>query len=135
AKRGYEVTAVDMSDVAIERLRRAAASEGVLDRIEPALADAMDYDLEPQAYDLALCFRFFFPELAGKLASSLKHGGMLLCKVFTSEQLRYRPDWPADRVVAPGSLPGFFPELETIVHEESSRPEDAYAVLLARRPE
>ncbi len=133
AKRGYQVDAVDMSDVAVERLRRAADSEGVLDHLHLMLKDMRTLKLEPEKYDLVICFRFFFADLAPRLIEALKPGGALLCRAFTTGHLRHNPDWPADRCVAPGELQRLFSALESESYEETDGQDEAYALLVGRK--
>jgi len=52
AERGWRVTAVDYSDVAIGKARDLAAARGV--SIEAEVADVTTYEPEPGAYDLVL---------------------------------------------------------------------------------
>ena len=133
-KRGYEVHALDMSDVAIESLRRAASSECVLERLEIELSDLREKEFEREAYDLIVCFRFFIADLAPRLVAALKPGGSLLCKVFTTTHLQTHPHWPKERVVAPGELPTLFSELDSVAYEESTVPENACAIFLGNKP-
>ncbi len=134
AKRGYHVDVLDMSDVAIETLRRAGDAEGVSGRLELIRSDARDASLPRETYDLVICFRFFFPNLAGRLIDTLKPGGVLISRAFTTRHLRYKPDWPMDRCVAPGELPGLFAELESMTYEEADGPNEAFALFLGRKP-
>ena len=134
-KRGYRVHAMDMSDVALERLRRAASSEGVLEKLEIELADIREKELEQDTYDLIVCFRFFISDLAPRLVAALKPGGTLLSKVFTTAHLQAHPNWPKERVVAPGELPSLFAGLDSVAYEESTTPANACALFIGKKPE
>ena len=80
AKKGWQVTAVDISAVTIEKGKRLAAEHGV--NIEFVVAEAATY--QPQlAYDLITCFyiQMFPPQRANMLANmskTLAPGGTLL---------------------------------------------------------
>ena len=50
AERGWEVTGVDFSDVALAKAAELAASRGV--EVEWVVADVLEYEPEPHAYDL-----------------------------------------------------------------------------------
>src|SRR5919199_6185763 len=52
AGRGWRVTAVDLSEVALERGARAAAERGLADRVEWRQADLTQQPPEPGTYDL-----------------------------------------------------------------------------------
>ena len=71
AKRGWQVTAVDYSGVAIEKGKRLATEQGA--NLEFIVADASTY--QPQGlYDLIMCFyiQLFPPKRVNMLNSSLK---------------------------------------------------------------
>ena len=80
AKKGWQVTAVDYSEVAIERGKRLAAEQGV--NVEFVVAEASTY--QPQRnYDLITCFyiQMFPSQRANMLANvskTLAPGGTLL---------------------------------------------------------
>ena len=50
AERGWEVTGVDFSDVALAKAAELAASRGV--EVDWVVADVLEYEPEPHAYDL-----------------------------------------------------------------------------------
>ncbi len=60
AERGWEMTAVDFSEVAIEKGRRLAQSRGA--RVEWVVADLATYELFPDFYDLVLVCYLQIPE-------------------------------------------------------------------------
>ncbi|SCF04467.1 Methyltransferase domain-containing protein [Micromonospora viridifaciens] len=81
AERGWRVTAVDFSPVAVERGRELAARRGV--PVEWRVADVTAYRSVPGSYDLVLISYLHLPaaDLAGVLASArraLRPGGALV---------------------------------------------------------
>jgi SAM-dependent methyltransferase len=81
AQHGWQVTAVDFSDVAIERAAGLAVARGV--EIDLLLADLNQYRPEPGAYDLVLVLYLHLPptERAKVLAGAveaLAPGGTIL---------------------------------------------------------
>lgn len=81
ARRGWQVTAVDFSSVAVENGRRMAEQEGV--SIVWYLADLADYLPEQEAFDLVCLFylhvpRELFRKILIKAAGALRPGGTLL---------------------------------------------------------
>ncbi|WP_020613043.1 class I SAM-dependent methyltransferase [Sediminispirochaeta bajacaliforniensis] len=81
ASRGWEVTAVDFSDVAIEAGKAMAAEAGL--SIHGVIADVRSYDPEPQSFDLVtICYFHPGTELLAlvlqKAQKALKHEGTLL---------------------------------------------------------
>lgn len=68
AERGWEVTAVDFSDVALEKARRLASGRGV--DVEWVLADVLDYAPEPAAFALVAVLYLQIP--ADDLARAIR---------------------------------------------------------------
>ncbi len=137
AKRGYEVSAVDLSDVALERLRRAARAEGVLHRIHLQHGDVKTLPLETDAFDVVLVFRFLARQVCPKLYTALKPGGVLLYQTYTTAHRRFHPGFREEFCLKPGELRALFGDLEERFYEEVEDPERrvAYATFLGRRPD
>lgn len=82
AQRGWRVTAVDFSSVALEKGRRLARNRGV--RVDWVLADLRAYRPEPAAYDLVLvAYLHLLPAeraavLHGAAAALAPHGTLLV---------------------------------------------------------
>ena len=131
AKRGYRVDAIDLSDVAIERLRMAASSEGVSDNVHLVLADVEAHPFEVDTYDLVVCFRFLSRTTVAKMHTALKPGGVLLYQTFTTNLWRLRPERSEDHLLEPGELPALFSDLvELYFHEDS---ETGVATFIGRK--
>jgi SAM-dependent methyltransferase len=82
AERGWSVTGVDFSQVAIEKAReRAAGAEGR--RLEFVCADLLDYEPEPGAFDLVLVMYLQLTSnelhvVLGRAVQALAPGGTFL---------------------------------------------------------
>ena len=81
AERGWKVTAVDFSTVALEQARALAAERGV--DVEWVQADVLSFQPEPRAYDLVVFFYLQLPAderrvALGHAASAVAPGGTLL---------------------------------------------------------
>jgi SAM-dependent methyltransferase len=134
AEHGWNVTAVDGSQVAIEILRQRAAERGL--QIETCVADleAGAYRIEPSSWDLiAICYylqrALFEPAKRGVVP-----GGVVLAIVHIPE-----PGEEPTRFSAPrGELASYFQGWE-ILHSYEGQPRDAahrrsVAEIVARRP-
>lgn len=80
AELGYEVVAVDVSDVAIGEMARAAADRGL--RVD---ARALDLEREPLPagpYDVVVCMSYLQRDLFERLAGALAPGGVVLYETF-----------------------------------------------------
>ncbi|MGB0572153.1 MAG: class I SAM-dependent methyltransferase [Alphaproteobacteria bacterium] len=92
AKRGLNVTNVDAFLVGVEKATQLAASRGVSINAENAYL--RDWVVPVGAFDLVmLAFLHVRPddctELHHRIASTLKHGGLLLLEGFTPDHLGY----------------------------------------------
>jgi tellurite methyltransferase len=78
ASRGWRVNVVDISEVAIGRLRQTALQLDLpLDLFAMA---ATEYQFEPAQFDLIVLFYHLDRSLCEKMMSALKPGGFLICK-------------------------------------------------------
>jgi SAM-dependent methyltransferase len=82
ARRGLAVTALDISPVALDKLRAQADAEGFAARLSAVEAD-LDDGLPPLAPGLALvtCIDFYAPAVMAQARELLAPGGMLLLQV------------------------------------------------------
>lgn len=98
AEAGFDVTAFDISPVAVEKARALAARRGV--KLELLVADAARWSFEPDAFDavVAIFIQFAGPELRAALFEgfqrTLRPGGVLLIEGYGERQLRYRTGGP-----------------------------------------
>jgi len=130
AEHGFEVVALDASQIAIGSLRAAAVERGVADRIDAHVAD-LDDGL-PQGsdgrYDLVICQRFRDPRLFRQLAAAVAPGGVLVITVLSQVGAAD----PGPFHAPPGDLLAGFGAsgLEIVRHTEG----DGEATLVGRRP-
>ena len=85
ARQGFEVTALDVSDVAINGLVAAATSSGLADRIDARTVDldqGLPTDLED--LDLVVCQRFRDRALYRPMTDRLCTGGLAVVTVLSS---------------------------------------------------
>jgi SAM-dependent methyltransferase len=129
ARRGLEVTAVDISPVALDKLRARAAAGGFAGRIDPVEAD-LDDGLPPLAPGLALvtCVDFYAPEVIAQARALLAPGGMLLVQL-----LLQSPGGDSPHRAAPGEALGFAAGLRLHFYREGMLEGRALAQLLAQR--
>ena len=83
AQHGWRVTAVDFSDVALDRGRQRAEAEGVAGAVEWVCADLVDFDPGGATYDLVLMMFVHLrpPErrrLLQRSAATLAPGGLVV---------------------------------------------------------
>jgi SAM-dependent methyltransferase len=100
AERGWDVTAVDMSRVGLEKAEVLAAERGV--RIQPVVADLNTYTVEPEAWDvITLIWLHMPPDLREHVhsmaAQGLRRGGAVVLEAYTPDQREYGTGGPSDR--------------------------------------
>lgn len=129
AQRGLHVTAVDISGVALDKLRARAAAEGLTDRLSVIEAD-LDDGLPPLApgLDLVTCIDFHAPRIVAQARALLAPGGMLLVQV-----LLQTPGGPSPHRAAPGEALTFAAGLRVHFYREGVIGGRALAQLLAQR--
>lgn len=99
AEQGLDVTATELSPVAIEKAAALAASRGV--KVDFALADALNWIYPDEAFDLvvAVFIQFAAPDeraaLFDRLQRTLRPGGRIVLQGYTPKQLEYRTGGPS----------------------------------------
>lgn len=145
ASLGWEVTAVDFSDVAIEKARRRAAEAGL--EVAFVCADLLDFEPEEGVHDLVvvLYLHFTAPErriILPRAARALAPGGVLVVIGHDSTNLGDGVGGPTDPAVlfTPAEIADELPGLEIEKAERVLRDvegEDRPAIdalVRARRP-
>lgn len=143
ASRGWAVTAVDFSAVALERARRAAAEAGVA--VDWVLADLVEWRPAPRSFDLVAVLFLHLPQaerdpVYAAAADAVAPGGRLLVVGHDRSNLTAGAGGPQDPEVLftppeiAGPLVGF--ELETadtVTRDLGDGRQAIDAVVLARR--
>jgi len=116
ASRGWQVSVVELSDVAIGKLSQAALELNV--NVDLIAGDAAEYNFEPAHFDLIVLFYHLDRSLFPRIVSALKPGGLLICKMSlrwdSDERLTTASANPLHR----NELPSLVPELDVLHHEE-----------------
>jgi SAM-dependent methyltransferase len=116
AERGWQVSAVDVSEVALGKLGQAA---GQLNLNVTLLAlDAAEYTFEPAGFDLIVLFYHLDRTLFPKIVSALNPGGLFICKMavqWGSDSAQAKDNF---RPLVKNELLSLVPELHVIDHHE-----------------
>ena len=102
AEHGWHVTAVDFSEVGLEKGKRLAGARGV--RVAWIAADLLEYEPVPQAFELALLFYLQVPApqrtaIVAKAASALAAGGLMILVGHDSSNVALGHGGPRDPAV------------------------------------
>ena len=131
AERGWLVTLMDISDVALKQARRHAEERDV--HILAEQIDLTEAQLPAAAFDLVLVFFYLERSLLPQIAEALRPGGILIYKTYTREQLKMvgGPTHPM-HLLEPNELQGAFSQLR-ILHYVETIEDKAVAELVARK--
>jgi SAM-dependent methyltransferase len=133
ARRGLDVTLVDVSDVALERAARAAAAERL--PLATIRADLARDPLPPGAWDLIVCIAFLHRPLFGAFPRALAPGGLLVFEHPTRSNLLRFPRPGRRHLLEDHELPRLVVGLEILRYEEGWLDRGRHdARLVARRP-
>lgn len=92
AEKGWAVTAVDFSEVAVERGRHWADRRGL--EVDFRVSDVTEFDPEPESYDLVIVFYMQLPKDAvrnvlGRAVGAVAKGGTLLVVAHDLDNLEH----------------------------------------------
>ena len=133
AKRNWQVTVVDISEVAIRKLNQKARQLDLT--LELFALDAMEYEFEPTHFDLIVLYYHFDRDICPKILSALKPGGFLICKC----SLRWNPGEEfapiSTRPLGRNEILSMFPALRVIHHQERPVRDQGVVEYVGKRPE
>lgn len=100
ASQGYKVTAVDLSEVGLEKARRLAENRGV--EVNWIHADLAEFDLGKNRWDgITAIFAHLPPAIRQRVhqgvVTALKPGGVFLLQAYRPEQLTFGTGGPSDK--------------------------------------
>jgi SAM-dependent methyltransferase len=132
AAAGRRVTAVDISETALDRLGAEARRRGLGSLITLVQADLGRWRPEVPGYALVLCTGFWDRAVFGRAAGAVRPGGLLGWEAFTEDARRDRPAMPADWCLAPGEPATLLPDVYTVLAQDGD-PSTAKRHILALR--
>ena len=97
AERGFDVTAMDLSRVGLEKARALANDRGV--EIHTVVAELSDFVIEPEAWDaIVAIWVHLAPDLRrtvhARMVAGLARGGAAVIEAYTPKQLEYGTGGP-----------------------------------------
>jgi tellurite methyltransferase len=131
AARGYNVDAVDVSEVALRKAQGEARRRGLQDRVRLAQADLERWWVPPACYELILVFYYLNRDLWPELFA-----GLLFQAHRNRRFLRERPDFSPDYLLEVGELRQRAEEagLEIVYYAEGTPERDYDTRIIGRRP-
>ncbi len=131
ATHGRQVTAVDVSEVALGLLGAEAARRGLGHLITLVHADLSAWSPSPRSFALVLCTGFWASALFRAAAGAVTGGGLLAWEAFTTEARRGRPSLPEEWCLVPGEPASLLPPHFTVISQGDAGP--LRRQILARR--
>ena len=97
AEQGNTVTAVDSSDIGLQKAHRLAAARGV--EITTVHADLAEYDIGTQQWDVIISIFVHLPaelrqDVHRRCVKGLRNQGVILLEAYTPRQLDYKTGGP-----------------------------------------
>jgi tellurite methyltransferase len=133
AQKGYKVTGVDISSVAVKKSYLLAQEFGV--KIKGVVASLSDYKIPPASFDAIVCFYYVDRSLVEKIKSWLKPGGILIYEAHTirekGKSKRDRTD--EDIYLKEQELLKLFPGMRVLKYEEPLHEKEFRSSIILRK--
>ncbi|MBI4165849.1 MAG: class I SAM-dependent methyltransferase [Acidobacteria bacterium] len=131
ARKGLEVTAIDLSAEALHQGRELARHSG--SHVVWLQDDVEAFPLGSNEYDVVACFYYRSPALYPKIRRAIRPGGWLYYETYTLDQLDFAsgPRNP-EHLLHPGELLAAFRDLQVVFYRETSEGRGV-ASLVARK--
>lgn len=118
ARKGFRVSGVDISSVAIRKAKILASEYGV--RIDTVNSSMEKFAAQNNSFDVIICFYYVDRTLNKKLIKMLKPGGLLIYESHTDNQRKVKGHEYYDQryLLRSGELLGMFPNMKILKYEE-----------------
>lgn len=134
ARKGYKVTGIDISSVAVKKSRALAREFGV--RINGIVASLEKYKFKENSLDAIICFYYVDRELNKRMMSWLKPGGILIYEAYTDHQRKVKGYKQYDRryLLRPTELLNMFKGMKVLKYEEPLHQKEFQASIILQKP-
>lgn len=133
AQKGYKVTGVDISSVAVKKAYLLAQEFGV--KIKGVVASLQDYKIAPGSFDAIVCFYYVDRSLVEKIKTWLKPGGILIYEAYTTrEKAKKKRDSTSDGdYLREQELLKLFPGMRVLKYEEPLHEKEFRSSIILRK--
>lgn len=116
AQKGYKVTGIDISSVAVKKSYLLAQEFGV--KIKGVVASLKEYKIAPGSFDAIICFYYVDRSLIDKMRTWLKPGGILIYEAYTTREKKQGDEGEGDFYLKEQELLKLFPGMRVLKFEE-----------------
>lgn len=133
AQKGYKVTGVDISSVAVKKSYLLAQEFGV--KIKGVVASLSDYQIAPGTFDAIICFYYVDRALVEKIKTWLKPGGILIYEAHTTREKNKKKTADADgeTYLNEQELLKLFPGMRVLKYEEPLHEKEFRSSIILRK--
>ena len=133
AQKGYKVTGVDISSVAVKKAYLLAQEFGV--KIKGVVASLSNYKITPSSFDAIVCFYYVDRSLVEKIKTWLKPGGILIYEAHTAREKNNRKNDPMDEgtYLKEQELLTLFPGMRVLKYEEPLHGKEYRSSIILRK--
>jgi SAM-dependent methyltransferase len=132
ASKRWQVTVVDLSNVAIGKLIQTARELNV--KVDVTVGDAAEYKFEPARFDLIVLFYHLDRNLFPKMVSALNPGGVLISKMSLWWDSGGRQTAVSTDPLRRNELPSLVPEMHVLFHQERPVRDRGVVEFVAKKP-
>jgi tellurite methyltransferase len=131
--KGFEAEGVDLSEENINRALASARDNGVTIKARAADLEKDPY-IQPEAYDVIICFRYLQRSLIQHMKNGLREGGVIVYETYTIDQLQFGKPRNPDFLLGRNELLNLFRDFYCIrYHEGIIYDKKAMAGIIARK--
>lgn len=132
AQKGYKVTGIDISSVAVKKANLLAQEFGV--KIKGVVASLEQYKIQANSYDAIICFYYVDQSLVERMKAWLKPGGIIIYEAFTlREKLAKKSTDPVDTFLKDQELLSMFRPLRVLKYEEPLHEKEFRSSIILRK--
>lgn len=134
AQKGYDVTGVDISSLAVKKAYHLAREQGT--NIKGVVSSMESFEAPAASFDAIICFYYVDRKLVPKLMKLLKPGGVIIYEAYTLAEKVKNRDMRADPdsyFLKSGELIDMFPNVKILKYEEPLHEKNYRASVIVKK--
>jgi tellurite methyltransferase len=132
---GFQAEGVDISSEVVQKAQQNAKAQGI--NLHAHVVDLeKDTFIQPDTYDVIICFRYLQRSLIPYMKNGLRSGGIVVYETYTIDQIQFGKPKNPNFLLKPNELLNLFRDFHIIkYHEGIFEDKKAVAGIIARKPE